>query len=540
MNLNRQNVKYCIDKLALILEDNNELKPQHYATFLANPDLALRVIDLISSLNNLNENYYMACTFVLDVCISQLQCAKENGNNYATRILGELMQKIANTISNGQHELSFWLNILNIFYNTQLQLTPALSKAYYNLAKVEIGLPSAEKNEYLNNMRTMIVESTDLSDFELADNLFAQSYAFPPVFFGELVKDLFKIPEGHDLALLTLLHPAQEVRAVIVATFEQIINTITLSSLSLTRLRMIKNWYPTSYAAIFARWLNIQKKKGVIFCHAVPAIKYKITASEIDGTGAQGLYIHLQANGKNKICSLLFKQGIGIKNIWTTPFISKAEGQKLLKKTATNLVMLEVNFSYLLQITEHFLALMLAQEKMPDLYLLEIQELLGCQFYPHLIDVKSLMITLNSQYNFDLNSIYQESIQRSKLWKDKHNFVKSWYDERTAVDKIVNKFCCIVNGTRVCSTEKAIAAIFKDLLEKQREQWVFHFLWISVWAQSKNRKYEELAFDSLCISYAIYSGFALQSIPIMQTICYQSVVNSIETMTERRAHLNLN
>ncbi len=43
--------------------------------------------------------------------------------------------------------------------------------------------------------------------------------------------------------------------------------------------------------------------------------------------------------------------------------------------------------------------------------------------------------------------------------------------------------------------------------------------------------------DSFFIAYAIYTDVPLEKIPIMREIGYQTVLNSVETMTERRTHL---
>jgi hypothetical protein len=62
-------------------------------------------------------------------------------------------------------------------------------------------------------------------------------------------------------------------------------------------------------------------------------------------------------------------------------------------------------------------------------------------------------------------------------------------------------------------------------------------VWVTLWLKSKARKNEKLWQDGFFIAHAIHQGRALDSIPILQEICYQSVVNSIETMQDRRTYL---
>ncbi len=73
----------------------------------------------------------------------------------------------------------------------------------------------------------------------------------PPDFFQWiLLYDLFSIEEGQEIGLLALMHPESDVREVVVSTFDFLLPSIRLSSLSLTRLKAMSHWYPPSYQEI--------------------------------------------------------------------------------------------------------------------------------------------------------------------------------------------------------------------------------------------------------------------------------------------------
>ncbi len=90
----------------------------------------------------------------------------------------------------------------------------------------------------------------------------------------------------------------------------------------------------------------------------------------------------------------------------------------------------------------------------------------------------------------------------------------------------------------MCRFDEAMEAVFTDEMELHRDQWLFHFLWIALWLKARARKNETAWQDSFFIVYSIQTGVPLNSIPIMREICRESVINSIETMQERRTHLN--
>lgn len=543
MTTELEKLKQWIASMSALMNENADPQPQHYTPFLQEPELASGLIDLIEALDEEafddERSYYSACVFALDICVAQLQAAQENGNKQGDKTLRQLMAYMAKTIKKSQHSLSFWLPILNAFYEVHVELSPELRDAYLDLAGQEDELTPDEEMNHLNAIRDMITELSDLSLFDIAENFFAQSYAMPEDFFAELVVDLYSIEEGQDIALLMLLHPKPGVRDIVVATLEQLMDTIELSSLSLSRLQIIKNWYSPVYHDQFNRWIKIQRKKGVVFNQDKAPPPFRLKASEVDGSGAQGIFIHLKKQPGNRLCGLLIKQDVGIKDAWITPVIPAKEVVSYYDQAFDDTVTLRnVDSDYLLLLTNHFLAVTIQQGGMPDLHLLEIQEILGLHFNPQLIEVSEVMDTLSVQISPFTPETMQASLKRSKSWSNSKKFTESWYVENANTDKLVNRSCSFVEGVRVCNIEAAITAVFEQEMERHRDKWLFHFLWITLWMKAKTRKNEKIWQDSFFIAYAIYQGTPLNAIPVMEEICRQTVINSIETMNERRTHLN--
>ncbi|WP_419419646.1 hypothetical protein ACNVED_14260 [Legionella sp. D16C41] len=545
MSTHFESLKNWIAEMANRIEDNSDPEPQHFTPFLYEPVLALQLIDLIAALkeeNTTEENpYYSACIFAIDICVAQLQSAQEVGNKLAMKTLNQLMDHMAESILTSQHSLGFWLPILNAFYDVHLELSPKLRDAYLTLAEGDDDkVDTNDDINHLDAIKDMIDELSNFSVFDIAENFFAQSHAMPADFFVDLVIDLYSIEEGHEIALLTLLHPKASVRDVVISTFEHLIQRIILSSISLSRLQAIKNWYPTMYHDQFNRWIKEQRKQGVIFTpnrSNIPVIKIK--ASEVDGSGAQGIFIHVKQGRTNRLCGLLYKYGLGIKDAWLTPAIKLKDIKKYYDETfQDNITLREVDSNYLQMLTEHFLALTINQGSMPDLHLLEIQELLGINFYPNTLEVAALIAELSVQIAPFTPNAMQVSFKRSKNWLNTRSFTESWYIENANVDKLVNRCSSFVDGIKLCVIEDAITAVLEHEMEVNREKWLFHFLWITLWLKAKARKNEKLWQDSFFIAYAIYENAPLSSIPLLHEISRQSVINSIETMHDRRTYLN--
>ncbi|WP_131778198.1 hypothetical protein [Legionella bozemanae] len=543
MTSNSSELYRLLTEMATLIEQNAEPDPQLYTLFFQQPELAFKLTDIINNLEEeLDEglSVYSACVFALDICVAQLQGAAESNNKITAKTLVQLMDHLATMINLRKHTLSFWLPVLNSFYESHVELTEDLKNAYYELASDEEELlPEGEPVSHLDAIRDLIHELSDLNVFEIAENFFAQSYAMPADFFVDLMADLYNIEEGADIALLILLHPKAEVREVAVHTLDQIISLVTLSSISLSRLQTIKYWYPKHYHELFDSWIKIQRKRGVVFAPEPEAAKATIRATEVDGTGSQGIFLHVRKHRKNRLCGLLLKYELGLKDAWITPSVSAKDVKNYYTQAFDeNVTLREVSLSYFTMMVEHFLAVTIEKGEIPNVQFLEIQELLGVRLRPIKLDIDYLFEQLSIQVTPFTQEAISESLRRSKSWLKTKSFTESWYLENPLIDKIVNHNSSFVDGIRVCRMEDAMDAVFSEEMELHRDKWQFHFLWVSLWMKAKEKRNEKMWRDSFLIAYTIHEGTPLKEIPVMQEICRQTVINSVETMHERRTHLS--
>ena len=546
MQESAQNLKAWIAEIENFISRNEDIHVGSYIDFTQNQEMAILIIDFINAIEDtideLNTSY-SAHLFALDVCVSQLQSVAENGNKTAIKTLKFLMNQIADYIQNSKHSLGFWLPILSPFYEAHVELTDELKEAYFLLANDEDESVDIAREElsHLDSIRALISDLSEMSEFDIAENFFAQSCAMPDEFFIDLVLDLYNLDEGRNIALLALLHPKKEVREIVVATIDSIIESITLSSKSLSRLQVIASWYPKEYLKQMESWIKIQRKKGVIFYRETP--KYKllnIKASEIDGGGAQGVFVEICRNQKQKLCGLLLKKHIGIKDAWVTQLLSNAEIKNYYKDAFDDGVFLrQVDLEYLLMITNHFLAVMLENGELPDLHLLEIQEELGIKFAPEKIDVADTIQKLIVSINPFTLDVVEKSYARSKNWLYTKKHTESWFLESHEIDKLVNTYSSYdALGSRVTKFFEVVDVVLNEYMELYRDEWAMHFLMVALWSKAKARSNEVFWQDSLIIAHSINNGDALASIPIMHTIAKETVMNSIKTMHWRGTHLS--
>ena len=271
MTTSFETLRAYLEEIAEIINQNGHLDTSYYAYFIQDPELGFQLIDMISAmdenqvLDGCEPSLFSAAVFAFEICVSQIQAAVESGNKTAIQLLNKLMSHLAESMLKKDHSMDFWMPVISAFYDVHTELSEELKAAYFELACMQDNSDMGDELNQVSNIREILDELSDLSDFDITENFFAQSYALPPEFFSDLILDLYSIEQGQEIGILCLLHPKIEVRQVVMATFDALIDKVTLSSLSLSRLKAIKNWYPHGFHPTFERWIKTQRKKGVVF-----------------------------------------------------------------------------------------------------------------------------------------------------------------------------------------------------------------------------------------------------------------------------------
>lgn len=522
-----------------------QVEPEELDSLRFTQDIALSryLIDALAAMpkeeDETQRPYYSACIYALDIAIIQIKTSFENGHQKMAKFLDELMHYLAQAIRNTEHSMSFWMPILTAFYDVHVNLSPELQDAYLALAEVDDESDYQDESSQLDTIRSMIHDMSELSSYEIVEHFFAQSYAMPPDFFIDLVLDLAQLTEGLELLPLLLLHPKPEVREILMQVLPNVLEELKLSSLGLSRLQYIKPWYSKEQQKLFDMMIRTQRKKGVSFARTAPPLDAIYWATEMDGSGSQGLYVQFKEKKKWRLAGILVKERLGIKDAWMSSPMTKTDLQVYFSSQGEHGVHLRrVNQAYLGRIANHFLSFNCLSGDFPDVHVMALAEALGMTFYPE-------QIALSQCIQADLIRIQpyteervQAALLRSAQWIRQRAFAQSWFVESPEIDKIVNRFSQWHQGVRICDMTRAHEAVLQDLLLKQRNLWTFRFYWLSIWASVCPKKREHLAQDALILANLLEQQYDMSQMNIFHDIAKQSVMNSAETMSERRTHLH--
>lgn len=522
-----------------------QVEPEELESLRFTHDIGLSryLIDALAALPEQDEeaqrSYYSACIYALDIAIIQIKTSLENGHQKMARFLNEVMQYLAQAIRNSGHSMSFWMPILTAFYDVHVDLSPELQDAYLALAEVDEESDAMDEGTQLETIRSMILDMSGLSSYEIVEHFFAQSYAMPPDFFIDLVLDLAQLSEGLELLPLLLLHPKADVRDVLLQVLPSVLGELQLNSVSLSRLQAIKAWYPKEQQDLFDIMIRAQRKKGVSFARPVTPLNALFWATEMDGSGSQGIYVQFRDQKKWRLAGMLVKEELGIKDAWMSSPMTKTDLQVYFSSQSEHGIHLRrVNHAYLRRIANHFLTFNCRSGEFPDVHVMALAEALGAPFYPEKIALsKSIEADLVRIQPYTEERV-QAALTRSSQWVRGRAFAQSWFMESPEIDKAVNRFSQWHQGVRICDMTRAHEAVLNDLLLKQRGVWTFRLYWLYIWASVCPKKREHIAEDALILAHLLDEQYDMRNMGVFHDIAKQSVINSAETMSERRTHLH--
>jgi hypothetical protein len=308
----------------------------------------------------------------------------------------------------------------------------------------------------------------------------------------------------------------------------------------MSRLLMMRHWLPNVEKGYLEELINSQRKKGAVFADLRQAEIIEVKATEMDGTGAQAIFLLLKRKKGYQAGGLLVKRYYGIKDTWLSPVLSKTDAKKYAQHN------LQGDF-FLRKVDKYYLDLLIADhiyqsqkiDAVPHINLLQLQELTSSQWQAQPLNMEVIIKNFSSKIDaFNSKEWQEKSLLRSGNWYKKYGFTESWYDESPELDKLVNQSCSFLDGIKQCNMSLAMPNILNEYFEPRREQWLEHFLWLSLWAKPYARHNEYLWKDALAIANALYNNKAMVDIPIIQVICEHSILQSVETMENRKTHLS--
>tara|TARA_B110000879_G_C11143502_1_gene501383 strand:- start:5 stop:1672 length:1668 start_codon:yes stop_codon:yes gene_type:complete len=549
MTILTTSIDVLLEQLTECLDKNTPLASELYDAISQKPEYGIDVMSLLPKTESSSDDtedtaslepspQLMASLHFIEICLVQVKLAQEQFQRWADELLTRYQTTLLSLIEQ-YPDNACWLAVINLFFDAELTVTEEIKEKYLEVMSQSQGDDEAQEHQQVI-VEQLLSDNSDATDFEIAELFLSQTNALPQDYFPSFLKELltFNMPKATNSAILFLLHPTMEIRDTIIQHAGAIFEDIILPGESMSRLLMIRHWLPEVEKGAIELLINEQRKKSAPFADLRQAEIREIHATEMDGTGAQAIFLLVKRKKGFQAAGLLVKRYYGIKDTWLSPIMSKAEAKNYAKDSVYgDFFVKKIDQNYLDTLIADHIHQAQKIDAVPHLNLLELQEITGSQWQAQPIQIEQTIEQLLVEHPV-IDAAYQKkSFARSDNWYRKYKFTESWYDESPELDRLVNQFCTFVDGIKQCHVSNALPTIIEQYFEARREQWLEHFLWLALWAKPSARHNEYLWKDALVVTCALFNNQPMMELPIIRVIAEHSILQSVETMENRKTHL---
>lgn len=327
-------------------------------------------------------------------------------------------------------------------------------------------------------------------------------------------------PVVREAAALMLFHPQTEVRSGVAQVLAEVAGD-RLTPAALRRLIIARNWFPETLRGRIDQAIA-NARRARVECAPLPKrADMTVYASGIDGARAQTLQAMVPEGKGFLCCSLMPKAGAGIADAYLIPFAGKRERNEFLGILRGEVGALESTPDYLDRRICQALADGAEQGKVPCHWLVAIAERLGRdQWKAAPLDAPAELAGLRAALErrgdrFVTERYRHEALEASRDWPDSEAFARSWFEDDAEVDEVVTK---TKKSRRRNKESLAIDAIFAEILEPRRQQWLERLVLTALWLKSAKKPpvpWEQMIHVALAVAD---EKLPLERIPLMETI----------------------
>lgn len=540
-DVDNPNIMRLLTELSECMVNETPLTQDFYDELQENPEYGIDVLRLFPSFDeqNVDDTLFMAAFHFVELCLIHLRIASDHNQVWADKLINLYQDELANLMQEYQTQ-SCWMPIINLFFSADIPLNDQIKATYMEM------LENSQKTEQESEsqqvlMQQLLSKESGSTAFEIVELFFAQTSALPKEYFPAFMSELLHFNEDKaiDTAVLFLLHPDVAVRQSILTQSAMLFRDIRITQASLSRLPIIRQWLPDEEKHYIDALLQSQRKKGVTFATQDHRKIVELKATEMDGSGSQAVFVLLKHQHHFQASGVLVKRKFGIKDTWISPILDKDRASNYASfGMSREIVFRKVDLHYAESLIAHHLYTGQQKSAVPNVMLLCLQEMLGLDWHPKPLNIPATLDTLKSSIKGLTKAWIKKSLARSAKWFTSKTFTESWFDESAELDKLVNTHCYFKTGTKYCHLEEAIDDVLAHYLEPKREQWLEHFVWMTLWAKPFARYNEYLWKDCFVLATCLNDGHPLKDIPLMHAICEKNIMASIETMEFRKTHLS--
>lgn len=482
------------------------------------PGSSLLLLDLIISETGKKrpkDAVVSAYILMLGAVLEQRRYQIERHHAEADQEVAELRRHILAAGRAGRLQPGILTLVLRQILAAKLELGAEVQAMMASLAESGIReTPSPSGAESPSPYLSEMLAAFDGDIFPFFEELAENAATFPPEkrmgMAGVLLGS--KVPAVREAAIGWLLDEAAEVRAATAGILADAASAGLVSGNMLRRLITLRNWLPAAERPMLDIAIKAARMKGLETAPVKAPKPGMVVVTEIDGSGAQSLFVTAREGRKHAIAALLVKFGAGSRDAWVRRDMTKRDMDDFMWQIESQTSCGDSSLDYVSTVLGHFLTVNADAGTLPPFGLLDFVETAGLgALNPKALALEDLIAMLRAEISAD--PLSPDDV--TELLKESAAFAApdSWFEDDAAL-------ASLLAGKRL-SAKKQAARILSEFLPTRRRHWAELCAWtaLSLRQEPGNDDWEAFA----VVAGELLNGRKLEDIGLMAHVAQLTV-----------------
>jgi hypothetical protein len=508
-----------------------DLEHEIRATVLDRPEMDDELVELLPSIiprTTKEETRINVALNLLSCLLEELRIDMERGRKGARERMERLQESLARHLFKEGSDANLCSAVGRTLLESRVEILPVIHEAnrrrMLSFSDETMEAPPVDISAYLGeSLREMGISDP----YEALGIILDQIGLLDPQYQIAIAGDMFSSSDARmrDIAALMLFHPRQDVRSA-VAGILSVANGESISPETLRRLIIVRNWFPPEIRReLDAAISNARRAK--VECASLKAnTLHSVSATTIDGAGAQSLWIAVGEKKHFELCNILWKQGVGVIDTFIHRLPSVKAAERFMDGLPDMLCFADVGPDYVDRVIGHALAIGSARGGAPHRGLLQIAEVIGTdRWKAEPFDAERELALLREELPRSKPVVTAaDALKESVDWPAWQDFADAWFEDDDLVDRVV---LAAMKGKGRGKELRAVDGILAEVLEPRRGPWLERLILMTRWLKSSHKP--PVPWQQMFhVAEAVASGAPLKEIPLMLSIAEISFAVAME------------
>jgi hypothetical protein len=455
---------------------------------------------------------------LLSCLLEELRMDMERGRKGARERMESLQESMARHIFNEGSDPNLCSAVGRTLLESRVEVLPVIHEAnrrrMLSFSDEAGDAPPVDISAYLGeSLREMGISDP----YEALGIILDQIGLLDPQYQIAIAGEMFasSVAPLRDIAALMLFHPRQDVRSAVAAMLSAAEGE-SISPETLRRLIIVRNWFPQEIRKGLDAAISNARRAKVECAPLKGRMLHSVSATTIDGAGAQSLWIAVGEKKHFELCNILWKQGIGVIDTFIHRLPSVKAAERFMDGLPDMMCFADVGPDYVDRAIGHALAIGSALGGAPHRGLLQIAEVIGTdRWKAEPFDAERELALLREELILSKPVITAAAaLKESVDWPAWQDFADAWFEDDDQVDRVV---LAAMKGKGRGKELRAVDGILSEVLEPRRGPWLERLILMTRWLKSSHKPPVQWQ-QMFHLAEAVASGAPLKEIPLMLSI----------------------